>query len=70
MILLTTGKIQHLCLQNIFKLLPFILYYSAESGFSDERGDDTDEEDNAVEGRIRLGPRRRPRKVKRNQSVI
>lgn len=35
---------------------------SAESGFSDERGDDTDEEDNAVEGRIRLGPRRRPRK--------
>ncbi|XP_076643253.1 uncharacterized protein LOC143353654 isoform X2 [Halictus rubicundus] len=36
---------------------------SAESGFSDERGDDTDEEeDNSVEERIRLGPRRRPRK--------
>ncbi|CAK9830074.1 hypothetical protein ANTRET_LOCUS7312 [Anthophora retusa] len=35
---------------------------SAESGFSDERGDDTDEEDNAVEERLRLGPRRRPRK--------
>ncbi|KAG7213549.1 hypothetical protein KM043_002806 [Ampulex compressa] len=35
---------------------------SAESGFSDERGDDTDEEDDAVEGRIRLGPRRRTRK--------
>ncbi|XP_076239152.1 uncharacterized protein LOC143182189 isoform X2 [Calliopsis andreniformis] len=35
---------------------------SAESGFSDERGDDTDEEDNAVEERIRLGPRRKPRK--------
>ncbi|XP_031846044.1 uncharacterized protein LOC116432803 isoform X2 [Nomia melanderi] len=36
---------------------------SAESGFSDERGDDTDEEeDNAVEERIRLGSRRRPRK--------
>lgn len=36
---------------------------SAESGFSDERGDDTDEEeDNPVEERIRLGPRRRPRK--------
>ncbi|XP_043249695.1 cytadherence high molecular weight protein 2 isoform X2 [Colletes gigas] len=35
---------------------------SAESGFSDERGDDTDEEDDAVEGRLRLGPRRKPRK--------
>ena len=36
---------------------------SAESGFSDERGDDTDEEeDDSVEERIRLGPRRRPRK--------
>ncbi|XP_076673095.1 uncharacterized protein LOC143371619 isoform X3 [Andrena cerasifolii] len=29
---------------------------------SDERGDDTDEEDNAVEDRIRPGPRRKPRK--------
>lgn len=36
---------------------------SAESGFSDERGDDTDEEDEAIEGRIRHGPRRRTRKV-------
>ena len=35
---------------------------SAESGFSDERGDDTDEEDNAVGDRIRPGPRRKPRK--------
>ncbi|XP_011137163.1 myosin-2 heavy chain isoform X2 [Harpegnathos saltator] len=35
---------------------------SAESGFSDERGDDTDEEEEAVEGRIRHGPRRRTRK--------
>ncbi|XP_032681294.1 myosin-10 isoform X2 [Odontomachus brunneus] len=37
-------------------------FNSAESGFSDERGDDTDEEEEAVEGRIRHGPRRRTRK--------
>ncbi|XP_014468447.1 PREDICTED: trichohyalin isoform X2 [Dinoponera quadriceps] len=37
-------------------------FNSAESGFSDERGDDTDEEEKAVEGRIRHGPRRRTRK--------
>ncbi|KAL6447187.1 hypothetical protein ACFW04_001471 [Cataglyphis niger] len=37
-------------------------FNSAESGFSDERGDDTDEEDEAIEGRIRHGPRRRTRK--------
>lgn len=36
---------------------------SAESGFSDERGDDTDEEDDAMDDRIRLGLRRRSRKV-------
>ncbi|XP_071646902.1 uncharacterized protein [Temnothorax longispinosus] len=36
-------------------------FNSAESGFSDERGDDTDEEE-ANEGRIRHGPRRRTRK--------
>ncbi|XP_077269408.1 uncharacterized protein LOC143901200 isoform X3 [Temnothorax americanus] len=36
-------------------------FNSAESGFSDERGDDTDEEE-AIEGRIRHGPRRRTRK--------
>lgn len=41
----------------------FILI-SAESGFSDERGDDTDEEEDAIEGRIRHGPRRRTRKVR------
>ncbi|CAD1469927.1 unnamed protein product, partial [Heterotrigona itama] len=35
---------------------------SAESGFSDERGDDTDEEDDAMDDRIRLGLRRRSRK--------
>ncbi|XP_025266487.1 putative protein tag-278 isoform X2 [Camponotus floridanus] len=37
-------------------------FNSAESGFSDERGDDTDEEEEAIEGRIRHGPRRRTRK--------
>ncbi|XP_029175159.1 centromere-associated protein E isoform X2 [Nylanderia fulva] len=37
-------------------------FNSAESGFSDERGDDTDEEQEAIEGRIRHGPRRRTRK--------
>ncbi|XP_050464364.1 interaptin isoform X2 [Cataglyphis hispanica] len=37
-------------------------FNSAESGFSDERGDDTDEEDEAIEGRFRHGPRRRTRK--------
>ncbi|XP_018374391.1 PREDICTED: interaptin isoform X2 [Trachymyrmex cornetzi] len=37
-------------------------FNSAESGFSDERGDDTDEEEEAIEGRIRHGPRRRARK--------
>ncbi|CAL1677764.1 unnamed protein product [Lasius platythorax] len=37
-------------------------FNSAESGFSDERGDDTDEEEDAIEGRIRHGPRRRTRK--------
>ncbi|XP_011879005.1 PREDICTED: myosin-2 heavy chain isoform X2 [Vollenhovia emeryi] len=36
-------------------------FNSAESGFSDERGDDSDEEE-ALEGRIRHGPRRRTRK--------
>ncbi|XP_011696360.1 PREDICTED: nucleoprotein TPR isoform X2 [Wasmannia auropunctata] len=36
-------------------------FNSAESGFSDERGD-TDEEEEAIEGRIRHGPRRRTRK--------
>ncbi|KAK9302939.1 hypothetical protein QLX08_005208 [Tetragonisca angustula] len=35
---------------------------SAESGFSDERGDDTDEEDDAMDDRIRIGLRRRSRK--------
>lgn len=37
-------------------------FNSAESGFSDERGDDTDEEEEVIEGRIRHGPRRRTRK--------
>ncbi|XP_011333924.1 227 kDa spindle- and centromere-associated protein isoform X2 [Ooceraea biroi] len=37
-------------------------FNSAESGFSDERGDDTDEEEEPIEGRIRYGPRRRTRK--------
>lgn len=37
---------------------------SAESGFSDEKGDDTDEEEGTIEGRIRHGPRRRTRKVR------
>ncbi|XP_020287968.1 putative protein tag-278 isoform X2 [Pseudomyrmex gracilis] len=37
-------------------------FNSAESGFSDERGDDTDEEEDAIEERIRHGPRRRARK--------
>ncbi|XP_034941111.1 cingulin-like protein 1 isoform X2 [Chelonus insularis] len=35
---------------------------SAESGFSDERGDDTDEDDIPNEERLRIGPRRRTRK--------
>ncbi|XP_047362235.1 putative mediator of RNA polymerase II transcription subunit 26 isoform X2 [Vespa velutina] len=35
---------------------------SAESGFSDERGDDTDEEDETVEDRVRMGLTRRNRK--------
>ncbi|XP_015589844.1 227 kDa spindle- and centromere-associated protein isoform X3 [Cephus cinctus] len=35
---------------------------SGESGFSDERGDDSDEEDEAVEERVRISPRRRARK--------
>ncbi|XP_011634425.1 interaptin isoform X2 [Pogonomyrmex barbatus] len=35
-------------------------FNSAESGFSDERGDDTDEEEEVIEGRVR--PRRRARK--------
>lgn len=39
-------------------------YFSAESGFSDERGDDTDEEEEVIEGRIRHGSRRRTRKVR------
>ncbi|XP_011163659.2 WEB family protein At4g27595, chloroplastic isoform X2 [Solenopsis invicta] len=37
-------------------------FNSAESGFSDERGDDTDEEEKIIEGRIRHGSRRRTRK--------
>ncbi|XP_012231811.2 myosin-9 isoform X2 [Linepithema humile] len=37
-------------------------FNSAESGFSDERGDDSDEEEEAIEGRIRHGLRRRTRK--------
>ncbi|KAL0110105.1 hypothetical protein PUN28_013626 [Cardiocondyla obscurior] len=36
-------------------------FNSAESGFSDERGDDTDEEE-TIEERVRHGPRRRMRK--------
>lgn len=36
---------------------------SAESGFSDERGDDTDEECNPPDDRLRVGTRRRTRKV-------
>ncbi|KAK0164135.1 hypothetical protein PV328_002796 [Microctonus aethiopoides] len=35
---------------------------SAESGFSDERGDDTDEECNPPDDRLRVGTRRRTRK--------
>lgn len=41
-----------------------IIFGSAESGFSDEKGDDTDEEEETIEGRIRHGPRRRTRKVR------
>lgn len=74
MILSTTGKIhfvkyiklKYICICKIsLNYYPSFFIYSAESGFSDERGDDTDEEDNAVEERIRLGPRRRPRKVEK-----
>ncbi|KAH0569009.1 centrosomal protein of 135 kDa isoform X1 [Cotesia glomerata] len=35
---------------------------SAESGFSDERGDDTDDEDRPSDERLRIGSRRRTRK--------
>ncbi|XP_066603050.1 putative leucine-rich repeat-containing protein DDB_G0290503 isoform X2 [Prorops nasuta] len=35
---------------------------SGESGFSDERGDDTDEDDEEVDGRLRIEKRKRTRK--------
>ncbi|KAL2719437.1 putative leucine-rich repeat-containing protein isoform X1 [Vespula squamosa] len=43
---------------------------SAESGFSDERGDDTDEEDESVEERVRMGPTRRTRKESPKTSTM
>lgn len=47
-----------------FKNLIFFLYHSGESGFSDERGDESDEEDEGRAERMRISPRRRTRKVK------
>lgn len=41
-----------------------IILCSGESGFSDERGDDTDEDEDTIEERIRYGSRRRTRKVR------
>nr|KAF7404332.1 hypothetical protein H0235_015026 [Vespula pensylvanica] len=43
---------------------------SAESGFSDERGDDTDEEDETVEERVRMGLTRRTRKENPKTSTM
>ncbi|XP_014601421.1 PREDICTED: kinectin isoform X1 [Polistes canadensis] len=43
---------------------------SAESGFSDERGDDTDEEDETVEDRVRMGLTRRTRKESPKTSTM
>ncbi|KAI4502301.1 hypothetical protein M0802_002213 [Mischocyttarus mexicanus] len=43
---------------------------SAESGFSDERGDDTDEEDESVDDRVRMGLTRRTRKESPKTSTM